>query len=212
LSGTGVDMTVSLTPSSMKFAVQLVYTTSAPQLATLKNTGTQAITISSISTAKPFAENNNCPSTLQPGDSCDIHVTFTPTDRGLQHGKLTVSDNAQGSPQTVALSGTGTVVKLAPASVNFGNQKVGTKSSPRAVKLTNEGFTSLSISKITIGGTDAGDFSQTNNCGNSVPVGGSCKIEVTFAPTVTGKRSATLEVYDDGGGSPQTAKLAGTGT
>jgi len=212
LSGTGVDLTVTLNPSSMKFGVQQVNTRSAPQLATLTNHGSQPVTISSISADSPFSQNNNCPSTLEPNSSCHIHVIFTPTDRGAAHGRLVVRDNAQGSPQTAALSGTGTVVKLKPDSVNFGNQKVGTQSSPHAVKLMNIASTSLSISKITLAGAEAGDFSQTNDCGNGVPPESSCTIEVTFAPAAKGKRTADVEVYDDGGGSPQKVALAGTGT
>jgi hypothetical protein len=212
LTGTGIDLTVSLTPSSMKFASRLVHTTSPPQTATLTNTGTQAVNISSISTAAPFAESNNCPTTLEPNTDCQIQVTFTPVNGGKARGTLDVYDNAGGSPQSVALSGSGTAVKLSPGSVNFGNQKVGTQSSPFPIKFSNEGATSISISKISFSGTDAGDFSQTNNCGKSVPGGKSCNIEITFAPKAKGHRSAKLDVYDNGGGSPQTATLAGTGT
>jgi FG-GAP-like repeat/Abnormal spindle-like microcephaly-assoc'd, ASPM-SPD-2-Hydin len=212
LSGTGVELTVSLTPSSLTFALQKVNTTSPPQTATLTNTGSAAVSITSISTASPFAQTNNCPSSLDPNDSCQIQVTFTPTGGGRVKGTLYVYDDAQGSPQTVALSGVGAAMELTPHSVNFGNQKVGTKSSPFPVKLINEGSTSVAISKIDITGADAGDFSQTNNCGKSVPAKGSCYIKVAFKPTAKGKRSAALEVNDNGGGSPQKAALAGTGT
>ncbi len=212
LSGTGVELSVSLTPSGLTFALQKVNTTSPPQTATLTNTGSQAVSISSISTANPFAETNNCPSSLNPNDSCQIQVTFTPIGGGRAKGTLYVYDDAQGSPQTVALSGVGAAMELTPHSVNFGNQKVGTKSSPFPVKLINEGATSVSISKIDITGTDPGDFSQTNNCGKSVPAHGSCYIKVAFKPTAKGHRSATLEVNDNGGGSPQKVVLAGTGT
>jgi len=212
LSGTGVDLTVTLTPSKLTYGVQLVNTTSQPQTATLTNTGSEAVSISSISTASPFGQTNNCPSSLNPNSSCQIQVTFTPTSGGPAKGTLYVYDNAQGSPQTVALSGIGTVVKLSPIGINFGNQKVGTKSSPFPVKLINEGSTSLSISRIDITGADPNDFSQTNNCGKSVKAGGSCNIKVAFKPTAKGHRSATLEVNDNGGGSPQKVALAGTGT
>jgi hypothetical protein len=79
-------------------------------------------------------------------------------------------------------------------------------------KLTNKGKTSLSISQIAITGKDAADFKQTNNCGSSVPAGGSCKISVTFDPTAKGNRSAAVSISDDGGASPQRVSLAGTGT
>jgi hypothetical protein len=213
LSGTGVSAgTVTLKPSSLTFAVQLLKTTSSPQGATLTNTGSLDVTISNISTSGPFSQTNNCPSDLPAGANCTIEVAFTPTAKGPASGKLSVTDSAQGSPQTVALSGTGTEVKLEPLGVNFGDQKVGTKSSPIGIELTNVGTTSLSISGITMRGKDPGDFSQTNNCGNSVPAGGHCTIKVRFVPQAKGARSATLTVTDDGGGSPQTVALAGTGT
>jgi hypothetical protein len=213
LAGKGVSAaTVSLTPSSLSFPTQLINTTSSPQVATLTNTGSVDVTISNISTSGPFSQTNSCPNDLPVGANCKIEVSFTPTAKGPTSGKLSVTDNATGSPQTVALSGTGTVVKLVPGGLNFGDQKVGTKSSPVGIQLTNTGTTSLSISNIAITGQDPGDFSETNNCGNSVPAGGSCTIKVTFAPQATGQRSATLAVSDDGGGSPQTVPLAGTGT
>jgi hypothetical protein len=213
LSGTGTAApTVTLTPSKLSFPVQLIGTKSSAQTATLSNAGTVAVTISNIATGAAFGQTNNCPASLAVNTSCQIEVSFQPSAKGPASGKLSVTDDATGSPQTVALSGTGTMVKLSPIGLSFGDQKVGTKSSPISVHLTNEGTTTLSISQIAITGTDPNDFSQTNNCDGRVPAGGSCTIEVTFQPTATGRRSAKLAVSDDGGGSPQDVPLAGTGT
>jgi hypothetical protein len=212
LSGTGVSVTVTLTPSKLLYATQLINTVSSPQTATLTNTSNQVVSISNISTSGPFQQTNNCPSTLQAGANCQIQVEFDPQAKGPATGKLSVTDDAMGSPQTVALSGTGTVVELLPVGVNFGDQKVGTKSAPIPITLTNKGKTSLSISQIAIIGKDAADFAETNNCGSSVPPQGQCKISVTFTPKAKGGRSAVLKVSDDGGGSPQSVSLAGTGT
>jgi archaellum component FlaF (FlaF/FlaG flagellin family) len=212
LSGTGISLSVTLTPAKLTFATQLIGTVSSPQLATLTNTGDQAVSISNILTTGAFKQTNDCPSSLQPNASCKIQVEFAPKAKGLANGKLSVEDDAVGSPQTITLAGTGTVVELSPEGLNFGDQKVGTKSTPVPVTLTNKGKTSLSISKIAITGNDPGDFTQKNNCGTSVPAGGQCKISVTFAPTAQGARSAMLSVSDDGGGSPQTVSLSGTGT
>jgi FG-GAP-like repeat len=212
LSGTGANLTVTLTPSSMTFPVQVVGTTSSEQTATLTNTGSDAVTISNISTSGPFSQTNNCPSSLYPNNSCQIQVKFTPTAKGPASGTLSVTDAAQGSPQTVNLSGTGTVVELSTVGINFGDQKVGTKSPPAPIKLTNVGTASLSISQIAITGADAEDFSQSDNCGHSVPPKGSCKITVIFKPTAKGERAARLGISDNGGASPQMVSLAGTGT
>jgi hypothetical protein len=212
LSGLGLSISATLTPSSLTFPVQLANTKSMPQTATLTNTGQDYLQISKISAPVPFSQTNNCPASLSVNNSCQIQVVFEPTKKGPLSGTLSVTDNAPDSPQTTALSGTGTVVKLSTAGINFGDQKVGTKSQPAPVQLTNKGKTELSISQIAIGGADPGDFSQTNNCGTGLPAGHSCTIKVTFAPTQQGQRSAQLNISDNGGGSPQTVQLAGNGT
>jgi hypothetical protein len=212
LSGTGAVSTVTLRPASMKFALQLVGTTSSPQTATLNNTGTVAVNISNITTTGAFTQTNNCPSSLPIGSECQIQVEFAPVNKGVATGSLSVTDDAEGSPQKVELTGSGTVVTISPLDINFGNQTVGTHSSPVPVKLKNVGKSSITISQIAIKGADAGDYSQTNNCGHTLSGGGSCTIQVTFTPQAKGNRSASLEVFDNGGGSPQKVALTGTGT
>jgi hypothetical protein len=83
------------------------------------------------------------------------------------------------------------------------------------VTLTNGGTAALTISGIAISGTNAGDFGTTNNCAGSVAAsGGSCTISVTFTPTASGARAATLAISDNAGNnaSSQTVALSGTGT
>jgi hypothetical protein len=103
------------------------------------------------------------------------------------------------------------VVQLSATGVNFGNQKVGTSSASVPVKLTNQGTVPLSITQLSITGANATDFSQTNNCGTGVPAGATCTISVTFTPTTTGVRTAAVSISDNGGASPQTVSLTGTG-
>jgi hypothetical protein len=213
LTGQGVAaVSVSLKPSNLTFATQLVKTTSAPQTATLTNTGSANVTINSIGTSGPFGQTNNCPSTLPVGQSCQIQVTFSPTQKGQANGTLSVSDNAPDSPQKVSLSGVGTILTFKPIGVNFGDQKVGTHSRPAAFTFSNRGTVALNISSIVLGGANPGDFSQTNNCPASLAPGGHCTIRVTFTPTQTGARSAELQVSDDAIPSPQQAGVGGTGT
>jgi hypothetical protein len=83
--------TVTLKPSSLTFAVQLLKTTSSPRDATLTNTGSLDVTISNISTSGPFSQTNNCPSDLLVGANCKIEVAFTPTAKGPASGKLSVT-------------------------------------------------------------------------------------------------------------------------
>jgi VCBS repeat protein/centrosomal CEP192-like protein len=96
-------------------------------------------------------------------------------------------------------------------SLIFSSQNQGNTSPAQSVTLTNAGNAALSITGISVAGTNPGDFRQTNSCGSSVVAGGNCSIGVTFSPTATGSRSATLSIGDNANGSPQLVNLAGTG-
>jgi hypothetical protein len=214
---------VSLSPSSLSFGSQAVGSTSAPQSVTLTNSGTAALSISSIAisgtNAGDFTESDNCPpssSTLAAGASCTVNVTFSPGAAGSRAASVRVSDNASDSPQSVALSGTGTApsASLSPSSLSFGSQLVGTTSSAQSVTLTNSGNAALSISNIAVSGTNSGDFTETDNCptgSSTLAAGSSCTISVTFTPSATGARSASVQLSDNANGSPQSVTLTGTG-
>lgn len=212
LSGTGVVPTASLSPTSLAFTTQVVFTTSKPKTATLTNTGLGILNIVNIAVSGPFTQTNTCGSTLNPAASCTFTVTFKPTTIGALTGAISITDNAGNSPQKISLSGTGTYIQLTPAALDFGNQPVGTKSLPKKITLSNKGSVAVSITAVSIAGADAGDFSQTNTCGHSVAAGASCFITVTFTPASKGVRSAAVSVSDNGGGSPQKVNLTGTGT
>jgi hypothetical protein len=104
------------------------------------------------------------------------------------------------------------VVSLSPHSIDFGNVSTGSSSAQQPVTVTNVGSTALAISSITISGGNVGDFAQTNNCGTTLASGGSCTIDVTFAPTTTGERTSAVAITDNALGSPHTVSLSGTGT
>jgi hypothetical protein len=108
----------------------------------------------------------------------------------------------------VRLSGVGTSVVLKPKKLDFGNQPVGQRSQPQIVIVKNTGATDLTFASI----SSKGDFDQTNDCGSSIPAGGSCSINVTFDPSQQGTRAGTVVISDsDIGTSPQTIPLKGTG-
>jgi Beta-propeller repeat/Abnormal spindle-like microcephaly-assoc'd, ASPM-SPD-2-Hydin/Cep192 domain 4 len=220
-TGSGSAPTAVLSPTSLTFATQVVTTTSSPQMVTLTNTGNSALSITNISTTGDFAQTNKCPSSVLALANCTISVTFVPTTSGTRNGTLSVNDNAGGSPQTVSLTGTGLlapVVSLSTTALTFGNQATGTTSAAKTVILTNTGSDTLTISGITVTGTNSADFTQTNSCGSSVPkppTGNTCIITVTFKPTATGTRTAAVTITDNNEGtnnSTQTVSLTGTGT
>ncbi len=104
------DAGLALFPSSLTFDSQVVSTTAPAQLVYLTNVGADVLNLVTISATGEFAQTNNCGTSLNAGASCTIAVTFAPTTTGARTGSLQISDNAAGSPHTVALSGTGGVV------------------------------------------------------------------------------------------------------
>jgi hypothetical protein len=212
LKGVGVLPSVKFFPTQLTFPDQTIFTTSNARPVKVTNTGLGILLVSKITTTGEFRLTNDCPSHLRHGASCIINVRFHPKTKGVQRGSLNLTDNASGSPQKVPLTGTGTFVELAPAKLDFGTQPVGTRSLPKKITMTNKGDSAINITGIAITGTDAGDFAETNTCGKSLASGASCFIKVTFKPLAKGKRTADVSIYDNGGGSPQAAKLTGTGT
>jgi FG-GAP-like repeat/Abnormal spindle-like microcephaly-assoc'd, ASPM-SPD-2-Hydin len=113
LSGAGVNGPfLTLFPSRVNFSVENQGSSSSPRAVMLVNTGNAALSISNISImgadASDFSLKTACSSSLAPGASCNVNVTFTPKASGSRTAHISVSDSAPGSPQMIMLSGTGT--------------------------------------------------------------------------------------------------------
>jgi beta-propeller repeat-containing protein/HYDIN/CFA65/VesB family protein len=112
LTGTGTF--VAFSKADLIFGNQMVGTTSAPKKATLTNTGTTPLTITSFTMTGlnplDFAQTNDCPispNTLGAGAFCTITVTFTPTQTGGRQANVTVNSSDLGSPSNLVVKGTG---------------------------------------------------------------------------------------------------------
>ena len=160
-----------------------------------------------------FSETTNCGTTLAAGSSCNITVTFKPTSTGSKSASLNVTVAAPGTSQSVTLSGTVLVpiLTLLPTSLSFDNQSIHTTSAPKTVTVSNTGTASMQINSIALGGTSSGQFSETTNCGTTLAAGSSCNITVTFKPTSTGSKSASVNVTVAVPGTSQSVTLSGTG-
>jgi hypothetical protein len=111
-TGTSTGATISISPSSLAFGNESVDMISSSQAVTLDNTGSAVLSITSIAFngANPadFTEVNTCSPSVAAGGTCTIVILFAPSASGAGVASLTISDNVTGSPQSVALSGTGT--------------------------------------------------------------------------------------------------------
>jgi hypothetical protein len=108
---TATYSTASLTPTSLSFGTVASGKSSAAQTATLTNTGTTPLVISSIAFTGTnpgnFTQTTTCPSSsssLAAGKNCTISVTFK-SGGAAASASLTVTDNTQAGTQSVSLSG-----------------------------------------------------------------------------------------------------------
>jgi hypothetical protein len=209
LLNTGV---ASFSPTApLTFPDQVLGTKSAPQKITLSNTGTTPLSISSMSVQGEFGLSENCGKSVAAGANCTLSVRSEPTTENSLAGTITIHDSASSKPQVIELFGAGTAVGMAPATLSFGSQKVGTRSAPQTVTLTNTSSVAVTITAVEFSGSYWESYSQTNDCGKSVAAGARCTFSVTFHPKQKGSLLTSLEVYDDGGGSPQTVPIGGVG-
>jgi hypothetical protein len=219
LTGTGLQGSLSIAPTSLGFGNQVVGSSSAAQTVTLSNTGTATLVVDPLTAAvAPFARTggscSTAPISLDAGASCTLVYTFSPTAVGLASQDLTVTANAPGGG-TIVLSGTGVQgnLTITPTSVGFGNVNVGTTSPEQTVTLANTGTASLDVTALT-SATAPFARTATGSCAATLPItlaaGANCTLTYTYTPTVAGASNQNLTVTANAPGSG-TIALSGTG-
>jgi hypothetical protein len=203
----------SLSATSYSFPPQPVGAASATAVFTLSNLGAVPISLTSFRATGDFAETDNCGAALAPSASCNINVTFTPSDSGTRMGTVSfvAADGVSRTKQFIEVSGLGVpVVTLSASSLGFGNQQLGTNSATQVLTLSTNG--ALNIAGIVISGGNSGNFSiQANSCAAKLAKNSGCAITVVFVPSAIGARAATLNISDDGVGGPHSISLTGNG-
>ncbi len=190
---------------------------------TITNEGDLDLGINNISVsganASDFTQTNNC-TTLAGGESCTVDVTFAPGAEGPRSAQLDISSTDEDEANVpVALSGTGepeTIpdtpadIAVSTESVDFGNTQAGLTKT-ETVTITNEGDLDLGINSVSVSGADAIDFTVNNSC-TTLAGGESCTVDVTFAPSTDGARSAQLDIASTDEDEANVAvALSGTG-
>ncbi|HLW99473.1 MAG TPA: choice-of-anchor D domain-containing protein, partial [Candidatus Acidoferrales bacterium] len=225
LTGTGVFPQVTPTPSPVAFGNQRENTTSATQVLTLTNGGTDTLHLTTVAlggaNANQFAiaGGTTCTngSTVAAGLTCIVNLTFTPTALGAQAATVTFTDDANPTSQVVNLTGTGVFPQATPtpSPLPFGNQRLNTASAAQTLTLTNGGTGTLDLTTVALGGTNAGDFAiaagTTCTNGSTVLAGANCIVKLTFTPGALGSRTATVTFTDDANPTSQVVNLTGTG-
>jgi hypothetical protein len=112
----------------------------------------------------------------------------------------------------VGLSGKGIAVSsltLSATNLTFDSTKVG-GTTRKTLTVTNGGTGNITVSGITIGGTDAALFKVTPTQ-FTLAAKGTKAITISFAPTSAGNKSASLSIAHSGGNSPAVVGLSGRG-
>jgi hypothetical protein len=200
---------VAISPSLVQFSIRAVGSVSQPNTSLLRNMGSLALTISSITISGDFTETDNCGTGVPAAGTCTITVTFTPTAPGPRFGSILVQDDGAGSPHFINLVGDGStsIVALSSTSLTFPSLQIGQSSPQQSVTLTNNGNATLNLTTIAL----TGDYAQTNDCPSALGVGSVCTFQITFTPTAGGARNGALTLTDNAPDSPESVTLTGSG-
>ncbi len=223
---------ITLSTSNLNFlvpqAVDWASTAAQMQSVTLTNSGTATLHFLSPGIAMSESPssfsiyNNTCGTPpnaqLLPGSSCTVTVSFTPSQAVSLSGTLEIPDDAPNSPQPVALSGTGVLVKdsVSPTALTFASTLVGQTAATQTVTLTNADPTYTLIPGSVVPNTNppatSPEFSAISGCNTNLLPGQSCTITVSFTPNMAGTQSGSLIVNTGNGYSIAPIALQGVGS
>ncbi|HEX4004971.1 MAG TPA: Ig-like domain-containing protein [Acidobacteriaceae bacterium] len=216
MSATSVNPVV-MSPGTLSFGSQYLGA-NLQKTVTLTNAQAAPLHISSMpisgTNSSDFSVTSGCGSIVAPGATCNLSVTFTPSATGTRTAQIQVMDDAVGSPQSVVLFGQGNApLYVTPTSITSFTAPVGTTSAYQTVMIRNVN----PVGSVTFSGFQVnGDFQQTSStCPIApTPLAGnqSCRVTLSFAPTIGGTRGGQLLISDSAPTSPQVVNLSGTGT
>ncbi|MBC8234643.1 choice-of-anchor D domain-containing protein, partial [bacterium] len=161
---------------------------------------------------------------IAPGGTHQIVVRFAPTSEGLQEDTLEITSNDPDTPiLPVPLSGTGIApdISVVPPEGDFGIVDIGEYETANYRDITFEvsnvgdSGTVLDVTSVTLTGTDASEFSTSDDEPFSLtPEDPPHEIVVRFEPTTGGFKEAYLSIENndpDYEGAPLDVYLYGTG-
>lgn len=143
---------------------------------------------------------------ISPGNLCFVGVKFVPTRVGPRSATITITDSDPSSPQTIAVTGIGSLLDTQSMLFFTEQQPVG-KAAWKTFQVANNGTTPISISSVTEEGADYGLVSTT--CAGELVPGTPCSIEVVFKPLAVGPRWGQINVVDSDVGSPHQVRIVG---
>ena len=212
------DITPSTTDHT-DFGNQNVCSGTVVRTFTIENTGSANLTISSLAitgaASSDYSITSSPSSPISVEGSTTFQITFNPSAVGARNATITVNNNDcdEGSYDfSITGSGTGSEINvqgnsttivdgdLTPSTVDhtdFGSQNVSSGTIVRTFTIQNQGTATLNITGVNITGVAAADYSVTSSPSTSVLSLGSTTFQVTFDPSATGARDATITISND---------------
>jgi hypothetical protein len=201
--------------SSSPFTVTLTNNASSGNVTIQGISTTDAAFVSTVGAAGTCATGK----VLAPGGSCTFDLTFSPTGpAGSHNGKFVQIATSVLGPYKFPVTGiatapAGPALSISTTSVVFGNVNVGSTSAMHTVTLSNSGNAgTVNVTNLALAGANVGDFNRAGTCsiGTALGAGQGCTLQMTFSPSATGSRTATLNVTTDLGS--KAVALSGNGT
>ena len=155
----------------------------------------------------------NGQTSLEPGQTCDVHLAYGPSRRGAADAMLVVTSDAAGSIG-LPLVGRGVVagtLAVSQQSLDFDGVALG-DAGQRALRVTNQGDEPLVLRGVTLEGSV--EFSiQTSDCseGRMLPAGAECDVLTEFRPGTSGEGKSAALTVGIADGAPQVVELKGAG-
>lgn len=195
LAGLASDLALATIPASVAFGPQRVATTSDVQVVALLNTGSDPLTIASVTADGPFVTPAVGGLVIPAGYFVPIEIQFAPVATGPASGSLTIVSDALDSPTIVPVTGIGVqaVLEITVPSLDFGSQRVGTTTT-KSLAVRNTGDAPLAI----LSAVAPAPFAVTTLERTVLP-GGQATLFVTFSPSAVGSALATAVVTTDVG-------------
>ena len=147
-------------------------------------------------------------------DCADITLSLNNATRYIRWTYTRSSGNVDIDDVSVSASaGPAPILAITPATTNLGTSCVGTPTTAVTYTITNSGTVDATGVTVVSSGTHNTNFVVSGLSSTTIVAGGTATYVVTFTPSATGTRNATITVASatSGSNSPSTA-LTGTGT
>ena len=213
--------------------IDKTYTIQNTGTGTLNLTGTPIVSIGGTN-ASDFTVTTQPSASVAAGGSTTFTVRFDPSASGTRNATISIANNdSNENPYDFSISGTGATPEIniqgnstnisdgdttpnTTDNTDFGSTLVsgGTIDKTYTIQNTGTGVLNLTGTPIvSIGGTNASDFTVTAQPSASVAAGGSTTFTVRFDPSASGTRNATISIAnDDSDENPYNFSISGTGT